>query len=414
MSKMRIILVVLSFIFCGNIYAQINLENLDFINLDKNVLVYNKDSSLIIPFFRKLDSITKNNDGNINIIHFGGSHVQAGILPNRIRINLLNVFNENIGSRGIIFPYSAARKCNNPLDYSVTKHGDFNLIRNVYDSLPKPLGVTGIAIYTDEKFSHIKITLQDTVKYRTNKIKLFAFSENSEINPTIIIDNTEYSYWEKDTQRRTYTFCVDDFYDSFIVNIPNEENGTFTLTGILLENDEPGITYHSIGVNGASVASFLKCEYFSLDLESINPDLVIFGLGINDASETEFDENVFVENYLLLIDKIRKVNPECAFLFITNNDSYFRISKNDYKVNTRGIIVRELFFRLAEKTKGAVWDQFEVMGGLKSMVKWERAKLAKTDKVHFTNIGYELIGDLFFNAFIKAYLGEVQKDYDTK
>jgi hypothetical protein len=44
------------------------------------------------------------------------------------------------------------------------------------------------------------------------------------------------------------------------------------------------------------------------------------------------------------------------------------------------------------------------MGGLSSMQRWERAGLAKVDKVHFTNRGYSLIGDLFYNALVNYSL----------
>ena len=58
-------------------------------------------------------------------------------------------------------------------------------------------------------------------------------------------------------------------------------------------------------------------------------------------------------------------------------------------------------FKLAEATQGAVWDQFNIMGGLGSMAKWQAKGLAQKDRVHFTVSGYNLIGDLFYNAFIK-------------
>ena len=35
------------------------------------------------------------------------------------------------------------------------------------------------------------------------------------------------------------------------------------------------------------------------------------------------------------------------------------------------------------------------------MQKWQAAVLARSDKVHFTRAGYELIGDLFYEAFSK-------------
>ena len=50
-----------------------------------------------------------------------------------------------------------------------------------------------------------------------------------------------------------------------------------------------------------------------------------------------------------------------------------------------------------------LWDLFNIMGGLESMMRWEEEGLAKKDKIHFTNKGYTLIGDLFFNALMRFY-----------
>jgi hypothetical protein len=59
--------------------------------------------------------------------------------------------------------------------------------------------------------------------------------------------------------------------------------------------------------------------------------------------------------------------------------------------------------KLAKKYHCAVWDLHTIMGGLNSIVYWNLLGLAKKDKIHFTNQGYVLLGDLFFNAFLKAY-----------
>ena len=59
-------------------------------------------------------------------------------------------------------------------------------------------------------------------------------------------------------------------------------------------------------------------------------------------------------------------------------------------------------YSLAKQTRGAVFDQFEIMGGMTSMYKWYTHKLAKYDRVHFTNEGYVLMGNLFYNAFLHA------------
>ena len=58
---------------------------------------------------------------------------------------------------------------------------------------------------------------------------------------------------------------------------------------------------------------------------------------------------------------------------------------------------------MAREVGGVVWDQFQLMGGLRSMEQWQRAKLAQSDRVHFTRAGYQLLGDLFYDALLDAY-----------
>ena len=189
--------------------------------------------------------------------------------------------------------------------------------------------------------------------------------------------------------------------------------GEFTLTGVLLENGASGISVHGVGVNGASVPSYLRCDDFERDLELIKPDLIIFGIGINDAAEKDFEKRTFMKNYDDLIQIIQRVNPDCALLFLTNNDSYKRVrvkKKRRYEVNPNGKIVEDAFMEMGRQYNAAVWDQFDIMGGLRSMSDWEKAGLAQKDKVHFTNAGYQLIGDLLYNALITSYLEHVKSN----
>jgi lysophospholipase L1-like esterase len=152
----------------------------------------------------------------------------------------------------------------------------------------------------------------------------------------------------------------------------------------------------------------LRCEDFERDLALIKPDLVIFGIGINDAAEKDFDKWIFKQNYKELIKIIQRVNPDCAMLFMTNNDSFKRIKKNKYQVNENGLVAQQAFMEMGKKYNAAVWDQFDIMGGLNSMKEWEDAGLAKKDKVHFTNEGYRLLGDLLYNAFIDRYIEHIK------
>ncbi len=183
----------------------------------------------------------------------------------------------------------------------------------------------------------------------------------------------------------------------------------FTLTGILAENNAPGITYTNVGINGAKVSNYFEevCPLFEKEMSYYKPDLVIFAIGINDANVDVFNDKIFREDYDKLIKRIRKVSPKTAFIFETNNDSYRKVRKRKYVQHPNGEVARKSFFMLADKHKAGVWDKFSIMGGLGSMAKWEKADLAKKDKVHFKTAGYQLLGDMFYKALIQAYFDHI-------
>lgn len=179
----------------------------------------------------------------------------------------------------------------------------------------------------------------------------------------------------------------------------------FTMTGVISESDYPGIVYTNVGINGARIAHYFEevCPLFEKELAFLKPDLVIFAIGINDANVEKFDDKTFRNNYDILIERIRRVNPNVAFIFETNNDMYRKVRKRRYVQHPVGEQARKAFFQLAEKHKAGVWDKFSLMGGLGSMAKWEKASLAKKDKIHFNMAGYHLLGDMFYKALIDAY-----------
>ena len=195
--------------------------------------------------------------------------------------------------------------------------------------------------------------------------------------------------------------------DSIIDTVPPRPR--FTLTGILAENNAPGITYTNVGINGARVQNYFEeiCPLFEKEMSYYKPDLVIFAIGINDANVEVFNDKQFRDEYDQLIKRIQKVSPKTAFIFETNNDSYRKVRKKKYVQHPNGEVARKSFFMLAEKHKAGVWDKFSIMGGLGSMAKWEKADLAKKDKVHFKTAGYQLLGDMFYKALMQAYFDHI-------
>ncbi len=391
------------------------IENQEIIN-NNNQLIFPTNNRLPL-FFEKMDQLIFEGEGKINIMHIGGSHVQAGVFTHTIANNLLSIYPYIVGGLGVVFPFAAA-KTNNPYSFLTTYDGKWQIVRNVNKDIPYPLGLSGMLIISENEDAKIGITARnnDSVSFELNSIRLLGYCDSGYIKPLLHIDldTIEGVY---DSVYKSYLFTIEQYVDHFYITF-EKINDTlwepFYVRGLIIDNQFSGITYHAVGVNGASVPSYLKCEYFEKDLNFVNPDLCVFAIGINDASGNLFDTVVFKRNYDALIQRIRSVSPSCEFIFITNNDSYKRYKKRYYN-NTNGLLAKEAFYQLAEKYNAGVWDLFTLMGGLESMKKWEDEGLAQRDKIHFTTKGYKLLGNLFFNALITEYihhLEEYSKQYE--
>lgn len=388
------------------------LPSYGFTHFSRNHLRYPGDSLAMERFFQKMDSVVFWGQGNLNIMHIGGSHVQAGSFTQQFRDDLLGVAPDMIGGQYFVFPFSAGGT-NNPSHYMVRYTGSWQYCRNaVRKETDKRMGLAGAAITTTDADASVSIVsrernaMPDAPSFVFNKVTVIGFSETEDTAPVVSVDGVMIQ-GDYDENMSTYKFTLPRFTDSVCVcfdSVPGE----FTITGILLESGMPGINVHGVGVNGASVPSYLRCDDFERDLALIKPDLIIFGIGINDAFEKSFDKEVFKSNYAELIEIIRRVNPDCALLFMSNNDSFRKVKKNKYQVNTNGLLVELAVNEMGKRYNAAVWDQFDIMGGLKSMQQWQNAGLAQKDKVHFTKEGYLLMGDLLYNALIERYMEHLQ------
>ena len=387
-----------------------SVPELDFAKLQDNSIQFPGDSSSFERLYAKMDSVLFLGAGHLNIIHIGGSHVQAGTLTRRFRDDLLSLRPGLDGGRGLLFPFSAAHT-NNPSSFTTTYSGFWKATKNTARTPDKRLGLTGMALSTSEDKAYIQVTAiardpwLSEPKFSFDSVRVLGYSSSA--REPLVICATDTLSGRKASNDSSWLFALPAFTDS--VKVITRGTGEFTLTGLQLISSRPGITVSEIGVNGASLGSYAKCSDLERDLAFLHPDLVIFGIGINDASGPNFSEEDFVNKYKSLIARVHSVAPDCAVLFLTNNDSCRRIRKRGYVTNRNGLVAERAFLRLGADCGAGVWDQFEIMGGLESMRKWEAAGLAQRDKIHFTEAGYEVLGDLLYNALMDRYVEHLMK-----
>lgn len=370
------------------------------IRYDSNKLKIEGESTNFNTFNAKLAKLVSDGEGRINIVQYGGSHIQADVFSGESRIRFQSFEGGQNGGRGFVFPYRLAHT-NTPYGYYFRYSGKWESCRNTQKKKNCNMGMAGISATTFDSLSSLTLLIEpnNDIDYNFNSIKIYHNTDSSSFE--IMIDSNLWST-KKLFREEGYTeFHLKKYTDSLNINFVQLDSSQthFQLFGMNIVNEYPGIVYHNMGINGAATSSFLRSNRMTKDLKSIKPDMVIFGIGINDAYGKNFHQNKFEKNYDSLVARVLEANPNCAIIFATNNDSYYR----KRYVNRNGITVQESMYKLAKKHNAAVWDMFEIMGGLNSVVLWQRAHLSKRDKVHFTRTGYILLGDLLFEAIIENY-----------
>jgi lysophospholipase L1-like esterase len=375
-----------------------HVNEASYIHFEHNKLHFPGAKTAFNQFFEKMKNLAVYGEGQIRILHMGGSHIQADIYSNRMRNHLSNFLPNLMSARGMIFPFTTA-KTNNPRSYKASSTGRWTAVRNVDRTLANPLGLSGISVSTLDTNATLTFTFDTPRETQHDFIRLKVLHNTDSASYEIkwlgadsarITKADGYTLLEFENEQTEITLGFEKT-DSIQIR--------FELYGVVLESNRPGFIYTSVGVNGASTWSYLKCELFSKHLSIIPPDLVFFGIGINDAHDPNFSEKSYFANYEKIINQMRAVNPDVCFIFITNNDSY----GYNKKLNTNASIVQKVMFDLAKKYDGAVWDLFSIMGGLKSSTAWRDANLMAKDRIHFSGEGYTLLGDLLFNAFMEAF-----------
>ncbi len=383
------------------VYYPFEIEKYSFIRYDKNNFNFFEDSSKFEYIFNIYDSLILYGKGRLAIVHIGGSHIQADVYTNRIR-QQLQTFNPGLtGARGFIFPYRVART-NNPSNFRVNYSGSWDYCKNTQQKESCSLGLSGYSISTYSPDASLQITINTdtTTYYDYNRVKIFHNHDST--NFEIIINNHRAVNNVRINDEMGYTeYDFGSYYDEFTLNFIKTDSiqDHFTLYGISFENDDPGIIYNSIGVNGAKLSSYLGCSLFPGHLSAINPDLIIISLGTNDGNTRNFSSIDFRENYGQLLKLIRQASPEAAILLTVPNDSYL------YRryINSNTEKMRSIIFDIAQVNNLGVWDFYTIMGGLNSSYAWNLNGLMNRDRIHFNRKGYIFKGDLFFNAFLKAY-----------
>ena len=380
----------------AGIPPQLNVKNkLNFIQF--------QDATL---FQQMVTGLTSAQSNGYSVVHFGDSHIQAEGPTSVARKNLQALYGD--AGRGMMFAYSAANSYSSIL-YGTSHTGNWTYAKS-FQSAPKlPIGVSGMTVRTDEKNASLIFNLkQPNSSYQ--KLRVFIKKDTSSFDFKIVTAEDQISIKIKDHVSSNLPYIdipitgnQSKITIQLVQNSPNQN--FFEFYGMSLETSQnKGLIYHSVGVGASQYGSLLLEELLDEQLPSLNPNLIILDFGTNNYL---YDNQVKPElgpQIEKIINNLRSIAPKATILLTSTQDLYYKS-----KHVTSGIVFRNLIDSLAKKNHCLFWDWYAVSGGKKSLVKWRDAGYAQTDLVHLTTKGYELKGQLLFEAIKNSMDSLVKK-----
>ena len=423
----------------------------------ENALFVNQSS--LSGVFDKLYDLETLKQGKVNIVHIGDSHIQAGFFTGVIKQSLQEVFGDGgigfsfpyglirtNGPREVKYATNAQWSCvtnikkQNEVEVGLsgrsltTKTHDFAMqLKTDADFQFSKVKV----IYAEEKAQYkaslsvpeLKTTSMVTTGGQTHKIKngeslsviarkygttvsklksannmhsdritagktLRIPSKNVvQISNLKIDDNIEFVSLEHKPYCAIY---ADSTARNTITLFPKEKQSDYTLNGFVIENNNPGVIYHSIGVNGAQISDYSKYPLFFKQLPVLEPDLVILSFGTNE-SFGRVSANEYISTLERFVSQIRENIGDVPVLVMSPPPSMIRRTR----VN---VLIDDYMKALHSQSEFPVWDLYSHMGGKASISKnGEYAKMIAKDKIHYTQQGYAMQGYLFTSNFLNAY-----------
>lgn len=384
---------------------------------------YSKDFSELKRFFDGLDSLQVGKDTVLTIVHLGDSHIQAGYYSGKV----MRLFHERFGNagRGWVAPLKLS-KTNEPDDYFISSAAKEWVAGRTIQHVKKcPVGIGGIGIQSVSPSINLDLIIapNNGAGYDFNRAILYRGGKSMPMLPAgaskgLVDAHLAGGSGEMDVVADT--FYLSRLTDTLQLHSTRRKQGTDQLLpassfknvyyGFNLTNGNPGILYHSIGVNGAMFINYTDENYIR-QLALLKPSLLIVSLGTNETFGRRFNRDEFAGQVDAFVSLAKKYMPETAILLTTPPECYKRTyvnKKRTYVRNSNTQIAAKVIVDIARKDSVACWDLFAATGGKNSCTKWYKNGLMGRDRIHFSKEGYREQGTLLYRALMQTYNEEMK------
>jgi lysophospholipase L1-like esterase len=347
--------------------------------------------------FSSFASRWRSHDQPIKILHIGDSHVRNGIAAEVTRRLLQNVRGD--GGRGLIFPYAVAGSYSLS-DYQSSREGSWQGGSTMRPLSDLSLGILGFAARPTGSRAAFSLRFAQPISAgrKSVKILLNGVSPGLRITASTSKENASWLSPGVINGLSTAEFKFSDAIDRLRIDIEGSTQ-RLVLHGVDVEKEAPGLVYHSMGVDGATLRSLDKARHMESELAILQPDLVILDFGSNELHSDSLSLPPQLESAMLnTIRRIRSVRPQAAIVFSSPQD--MRTHRRPNAVTSEAFVKNMRKFALDNNC--LFWDWHRIAGGVGAMQAWRASGLANRDQVHLAPKGYRLKGELLARAVLNT------------
>ena len=373
--------------------------------------------------FRGLDAAAQQApNGRVLMAFFGDSHTAGDRMTSRLRHTFQARFGD--AGRGLVAAGRPPARHYYQRDVRYGASGRWKAAVAGHRD-PEPFGIAGLRVYGERKGAQLWVeTCPDcTAGKSVAQFEVLYLAAPERGTLKLRVDDGPWQELSTRTQAieaphpARHVIAVPD--GPHRLTLEHAGGGAVDLFGVVMERQQPGVIVDSLGVVGRRLGSLRSWDWSIIgeQLATRDPRLVVLQYGTNEADDPDLDLEALATYYDETILRIRAAAPSASIVILGPPDMATREAGKVCDRRKQDIpecqwktpaVLREIIaveHAAAVRNKVAFFDTFAAMGGADRMDGWYLAepKLVYKDRVHFTELGYQMWADALSSALLAEY-----------
>ena len=346
----------------------------------------------LVPFFEQISRPPET--GSLHILHYGDSHTASDDWAAEMRQSLQAKF--GVGGPGFTLaghPFAGYRRFDSKGNNSRGWYTD-GLVGRQGDGI---YGLSGVSLTSQSSGQTVSLVAD------AEQIELHYLQQPAGGQLEFAVDGVPTGNIDTagDLGPGIYRYAATAGSHEYVVTTMND--GPVRLFGWVAQNHS-GITYETLGINGAKAGMLLDWNQTILagEMASRDPALIVVAYGTNEALSGSWTESDYRSAFTEVIRRLRADAPVASILVVGPPDCLQRYRGRRLPFPHLDEVI-EIQRQVALENGCAFWDWRSRMGGAGSVRQWVQAGLSQGDYVHFTGAGYRLVADMLIEELMDQY-----------